>query len=146
MNGRCSQPKPPQSPWDGHLHWIPSKANDFMALFNLVISSVWSGVRPAEVLQSVQTNGVPVCLESFWLESWHLRDHQRAAQVGAVSPGAVPAHPTGRDCHYSPSPLLSAPFCSLFGGGSVTELVMEWLKTSFSEGCNTNKSVIVGSE
>lgn len=46
--------------------------------------------------------------------------------------------PAGRGCHYSPSPLLSAPFCSLFGGGSVAELVMEWLKTSFSEGCNTN--------
>lgn len=39
---------------------------------------------------------------------------------------------------YSPSPLLSAPLWSLLGGGSVAELVIEWLNTSLSEGCNTN--------
>lgn len=123
------QPKAPQSPWDYHLHWLPSKANYFMALFNLVVSSVWS------------VSHLQRCAECS--------DKWLACVLGKLmdrnlKPEGSPACSGGRSCecwggHYSPSPLLSAPFCSLFGGGSVAELVMEWLKTSFSEGCNTNQ-------
>lgn len=76
------QPKPPESPWDDHIHWLPSKANDFVAFFDLVVNSVWSGVRLAEVCRV------------FWQMCAWKADGWKPDTWGINSPG-TPGSPEG---------------------------------------------------